>query len=144
MKKKVIIILAVVVVLAAAVSIFTYSYRNPKVRVLVGKNDQRPNYYVENVLFSCKSKFGTAMPQDKTDEYKNFCTQINQLTADTAVDLKTNYTTPVNIKAELTLKNGKTVFAYTGTATSKKAHKSVDYHKEVVFDYIISRDMKLA
>lgn len=142
MKKKAIIAAVILIVIGSVASFFVYSYFNPKIEILVGGTVEKKDWYFESVVFAKKEKFGMPIPDKTMEHYKDFTSEVIKLTAEVEKDLIENYAQDFKVKAYYEEKDGKTIFSYAGTATTKDG-EPVEYKKELVFDYIISKDTKL-
>ena len=133
MKKKIIIAIVVVVVLISLVAIY-FTTKSDFV-ICIGKPvDLSTPMYVEHVMIS----YGNNIPTEKQEEQ---LTEIYNKIEATQLEIATEYIAPTHIEVEVEFEGGKTIVTYSGKATEKDSNTEIDYNKELVFDFILTKEV---
>lgn len=132
MKKKIIIAIVVVVVLISSVSI--YLTTKSDFVIGIGKPvDSSTSMYNEHIIISWGKE-----PSEKEKEY---LTQFTNGTEAIEKEILSNYIAPTHIEVEVEFEDGKTIITYSGKATEKATNNEIDYNKELVFDFILTKEV---
>ena len=132
MKKKIIIAIVVVVVLISSVAIY-FTTKSDFVINIAKPVDLSTQKYSEQIILS----WGKA-PSEKEEEYlAEFSKQIEA----TQLEIATEYIAPTHIEVEVEFEGGKTIVTYSGKATEKDSNTEIDYNKELVFDFILTKEV---
>ena len=132
MKKKIIIAIVAVVVLVSSVAIY-FTTKSDFVINIAKPVDLSTQKYSEQIILS----WGKA-PSEKEEEYlTEFSNQIEA----TQLEIATEYIAPTHIEVEVEFEGGKTIVTYSGKATEKDSNTEIDYNKELVFDFILTKEV---
>ena len=133
MKKKIIIaIVAVVVVLVSSVAIY-FTTKSDFVINIAKPVDLSTQKYSEQIILS----WGKT-PSEKEEEY---LTEFSKQIEATQLEIATEYIAPTHIEVEVEFEGGKTIVTYSGKATEKDSNTEIDYNKELVFDFILTKEV---
>lgn len=136
--KRVLISVAAIVVLIGA--FFTYSYFTPVINISIGKPvDPNAESYTQHVMIGGSTKYNLPMPEKTKARMKEFA----EATHAVVLELHENYDQrqPMQIKAAVEVTGGQTIVTYSGFITDEKSGKPVLYNKELVFDYVLTKDI---
>ena len=56
-------------------------------------------------------------------------------------EISTELVAPTHIEVEVAFEDGKTIITYSGKATEKATNTEIDYNKELVFDFILTKEV---
>ena len=56
-------------------------------------------------------------------------------------EISTEFVAPTHIEVEVEFEDGKTIITYSGKATEKDSNTEIDYNKEIVFDFILTKEV---
>jgi hypothetical protein len=132
MKKKIIIAIVVVVVLISSVAIY-FTTKSDFVINIAKPVDLSTQKYSEQIILS----WGKA-PSEKEEEY---LTEFSKQIEATQLEIATEYIAPTHIEVEVEFEGGKTIVTYSGKATEKDSNTEIDYNKELVFDFILTKEV---
>lgn len=133
MKKKIIIAIVAVLVLVSSVAIY-FTTKSDFV-IGIGKPvDLSMPMYVEHVMVG----YGNKVPTEKQEEQ---LTEFSKQIEATQLEIATEYIAPTHIEVEVEFENGKTIVTYSGKATEKATNNEIDYNKELVFDFILTKEI---
>lgn len=132
MKKKIIIAIVVVVVLISSVAIY-FTTKSDFVINIAKPVDLSTQKYSEQIILS----WGKA-PSEKEEEY---LTEFSKQIETTQLEIATEYIAPTHIEVEVEFEGGKTIVTYSGKATEKDSNTEIDYNKELVFDFILTKEV---
>lgn len=132
MKKKIIIAIVAVVVLVSSVAIY-FTTKSDFVINIAKPVDLSTQKYSEQIILS----WGKA-PSEKEEEY---LTEFSKQIEATQLEIATEYIAPTHIEVEVEFEGGKTIVTYSGKATEKDSNTEIDYNKELVFDFILTKEV---
>ena len=132
MKKKIIIAIVAVVVLISSVAIY-FTTKSDFVINIAKPVDLSTQKYSEQIILS----WGKA-PSEKEEEY---LTEFSKQIEATQLEIATEYIAPTHIEVEVEFEGGKTIVTYSGKATEKDSNAEIDYNKELVFDFILTKEV---
>ncbi len=133
MKKKIVIaIVLAVVVLVSAVTIY-FTTKSDFVINIAKPVDLSTPKYTEQIILS----WGKA-PSEKEE---NYLTEFSKAIEETQLEIATEYIAPSHIEVDVEFENGKTIVTYSGKATKKDTSELIDYNKELVFDFILTKEV---
>ena len=132
MKKKIIIAIVAVVVLVSSVAIY-FTTKSDFVINIAKPVDLSTQKYSEQIILS----WGKA-PSEKEEEY---LTEFSKQIEATQLEIATEYIAPTHIEVEVEFEGGKTIVTYSGKATEKDSNAEIDYNKELVFDFILTKEV---
>ena len=132
-KGKIISLVIAGVVLISSVAIYFSSKSD--FSISIGKPvDSTTPMYVENIRISYN--------EEPSERDKENLTQFVGGIETIEKEINSNYIAPTHIEATVEFEDGKTIIRYNGTATEKDTSKEVEYNKEIVFDFILTKDLK--
>ena len=133
MKKKIIIAIVAVVVLVSSVAIY-FTTKSDFV-IGIGKPvDSSTPMYVEHV----KVGYGNNIPTEKQE--KQLTEMYNKIDV-VQKEISTEFVAPTHIEVEVEFEDGKTIITYSGKATEKSTNNEIDYNEELVFDFILTKEV---
>lgn len=138
MKKGLIILLCSILITAIGFGGYvTWAYNNPK-QMSFSKgtpNDKSTDLYREDYFlgWSYRLWFKTT-----PEGVHNKIAEVDDKLSEVRKDISDSYTAPMHITANGKVENGKTIFIFSGTATQKSDGKTVEYNKEIVFDFVLT------
>ena len=132
MKKKIIIAIVAVVVLVSSVAIY-FTTKSDFVINIAKPVDLSTQKYSEQIILS----WGKA-PSEKEEAY---LTEFSKQIEATQLEIATEYIAPTHIEVEVEFESGKTIVTYSGKATEKDSSTEIDYNKELVFDFILTKEV---
>ncbi len=132
MKKKIIIAIVAVVVLVSSVAIY-FTTKSDFVINIAKPVDLSTQKYSEQIILS----WGKT-PSEKEEEY---LTEFSKQIEATQLEIATEYIAPTHIEVEVEFEGGKTIVTYSGKATEKDSNTEIDYNKELVFDFILTKEV---
>ncbi|MEG1835925.1 MAG: hypothetical protein RR229_07355 [Oscillospiraceae bacterium] len=138
MKKKIAIIVScVLAVLVVLAGVLTYLAFNPKTTISIAHTPKTSDKYYEFITMSWQN----ILPVTKSWN-ENF-DKYHKWNEDVMNDLSNNYVSPTDVKANVEIKDGKTIITYSGKATGKESGITTDYKKELILDYAFSRNIEI-
>ena len=132
MKKKIIIAIVAVVVLVSSVAIY-FTTKSDFVINIAKPVDLSTQKYSEQIILS----WGKAPSEKQEEQLTEFSKQIEA----TQLEIATEYIAPTHIEVEVEFEGGKTIVTYSGKATEKDSNTEIDYNKELVFDFILTKEV---
>ena len=132
MKKKIIIAIVAVVVLVSSVAIY-FTTKSDFVINIAKPVDLSTQKYSEQIILSWGK-----VPSEKEEEY---LTEFSKQIEATQLEIATEYIAPTHIEVEVEFEGGKTIVTYSGKATEKDSNTEIDYNKELVFDFILTKEV---
>ena len=132
MKKRIIIAILVTVVLVSSVAIY-FTTKSDFVINIAKPVDLSTQKYSEQIILS----WGKA-PSEKEEAY---LTEFSKQIEATQLEIATEYIAPTHIEVEVEFEGGKTIVTYSGKATEKDSNTEIDYNKELVFDFILTKEV---
>ena len=132
MKKRIIIAVLVAVVLVSSVAI----YFATKSDVVIGISkpvDLSTQMYTEQIILS----FG----KELSDKQEQQLTEMVDKIEVAQKEISTEFVAPTHIEIEVEFEDGKTIITYSGKATEKATNSEIDYNKELVFDFILTKEV---
>lgn len=146
MKKSVKLIICILAVLLVCGSTYMiWAYNNPECILAkgtpVGNNDSNTSFYCENymIAFSARKPFEN-LPKSFSEKL-DIC---GDKMLEKQSELHEKYDAPADIKVSCKIDGEKTVITYSGTATDKSSGKTVDVNEEIVFDFILTKNIQNA
>lgn len=137
-EKKIIIIAAVVLVISVVgfISYTVWDYYTPHYQIVKSKPvNEQTDFYLESFSIGCSSN--TEEPADSLKK----SLEISDTCVNKHAEFVSLYTAPTHITAQCEVKNGKTIVTYSGTATNKSDGKTVDVNEQLVFDFVLTKDI---
>lgn len=132
MKKKIIIAIVVVVVLISSVAI--YFTTKPDITIGIGKPvDLSTPMYTEQIMLS----YGKEPTEKQKQQLTKMCDEIEVAQK----EISTEFIAPTHIEVEVEFEDGKTIITYSGKATEKATNNEIDYNEELVFDFILTKEI---
>ncbi len=132
MKKKIIIAIVVVVVLISSVAIY-FTTKSDFV-IGIGKPvDSSTPMYVEHIMLS----YGKEPSEKQEEQLTEMYNKIDVVQK----EISTEFVAPTHIEVEVEFEDGKTIITYSGKATEKSTNKEIDYNEELVFDFILTKEI---
>ena len=89
--------------------------------------------YTEQIILS----FG----KELTDKQEKQLTEMVDEIEKAQIEISTELVAPTHIEIEVEFEDGKTIITYSGKATQKATNNKIDYKKELVFDFILTREV---
>ena len=132
MKKKIIITVVVMVVLISSVAIY-FATKSDVVIGIAKPVDLSTQMYTEQIILS----FG----KELTDKQEKQLTEMVDEIEKAQIEISTELVAPTHIEIEVEFEDGKTIITYSGKATQKATNNKIDYKKELVFDFILTREV---
>jgi len=132
MKKKIIITVVAMVVLISSVAIY-FATKSDVVIGIAKPVDLSTQMYTEQIILS----FG----KELTDKQEKQLTEMVDEIEKAQIEISTELVAPTHIEIEVEFEDGKTIITYSGKATQKATNNKIDYKKELVFDFILTREV---
>ena len=132
MKKRIIIAVLVAVVLVSSVAIY-FATKSDVVIGIAKPVDLSTQMYTEQIILS----FG----KELTDKQEKQLTEMVDEIEKAQIEISTELVAPTHIEIEVEFEDGKTIITYSGKATQKATNNKIDYKKELVFDFILTREV---
>lgn len=132
MKKRIIIVVLVAVVLVSSVAIY-FTTKSDFVINIAKPVDLSTTKYTEQIILSWGKE-----PSEKEEEY---LTEFSKQIEATQLEIANDYIAPTHIEVEVEFEGGKTIVTYSGKATEKATNTEIDYNKELVFDFILTKEV---
>ena len=132
MKKKIIITVVAMVVLISSVAIY-FATKSDVVIGIAKPVDLSTQMYTEQIILS----FG----KELTDKQEKQLTEMVDEIEKAQIENSTELVAPTHIEVEVEFEDGKTIITYSGKATQKATNNKIDYKKELVFDFILTREV---
>lgn len=142
MKKKIIIVVTVVLAICLACgAVYTvWAYNNPYCQIVKAvPEDADSDFYTERISVGDSPRLN--FQNDYPESWKS---KRNKFVDDNQAEFlrfEQLYTAPTRITAQCEVKNGKTIVTYSGTATNKSDGKTVDVNEQLVFDFVLTKDI---
>ncbi len=131
-KGKIISLVIASIILISSIAI--YFSAKSDFSISIGKPvDSTTPMYVENVRISYN--------EEPSESDKENLTQFVGGVETIEKEINSNYIAPTHIEATVEFEDGKTIIRYNGTATEKDTSKEVEYNEEIVFDFILTKDV---
>lgn len=132
MKKKIIITVVAMVVLISSVAIY-FATKSDVVIGIAKPVDLSTQMYTEQIILS----FGKELTDKKEKQLTEMVDEIEKA----QIEISTELVAPTHIEVEVEFEDGKTIITYSGKATQKATNNKIDYKKELVFDFILTREV---
>ena len=132
MKKKIIITVVAMVVLISSVAIY-FATKSDVVIGIAKPVDLSTQMYTEQIILS----FG----KELTDKQEKQLTEMVDEIEKAQIEISTELVAPTHIEIDVEFEDGKTIITYSGKATQKATNNKIDYKKELVFDFILTREV---
>ena len=132
MKKKIIVTVVAMVVLISSVAIY-FATKSDVVIGIAKPVDLSTQMYTEQIILS----FG----KELTDKQEKQLTEMVDEIEKAQIEISTELVAPTHIEIEVEFEDGKTIITYSGKATQKATNNKIDYKKELVFDFILTREV---
>ena len=132
MKKKIIITVVAMVVLISSVAIY-FATKSDVVIGIAKPVDLSTQMYTEQIILS----FG----KELTDKQEKQLTEMVDEIEKAQIEISTELVAPTHIEIAVEFEDGKTIITYSGKATQKATNNKIDYKKELVFDFILTREV---
>ncbi len=132
MKKKIIIAVVLVVVAVSSVAIY-FTTKSDFVINIAKPVDLSTPKYTEQIILS--------WGKDPSEKEEKYLTEFSKAIESTQLEIATEYIAPTHIEVDVAFEDGKTIVTYSGKATKKDTSELVDYNKELVFDFILTKEV---
>ncbi len=132
MKKRIIIAVLVAVVLVSSVAIH-FATKSDVVIGIAKPVDLSTPMYTEQIILS----FG----KELSDKQEQQLTEMVDKIEETQIEISTELVAPTHIEVGVEFEAGKTIITYSGKATEKATNTEIDYSKELVFDFILTKEV---
>lgn len=146
MKKKTkIIIITLALLLVCTLSYSVWAYYNPVCELGKGTPaDRESDFYIENYMVSYGQRTKLLFISDDSfpEKFRENVNKLNNDITEEYVRQTKDYIAPTNIKISGRIEDGKTIISYKGTVTNKSDGKTVDFSKELVFDFVITKEIQ--
>jgi ABC-type sugar transport system ATPase subunit len=120
------------VVLISSVAIY-FATKSDVVIGIAKPVDLSTQMYTEQIILS----FG----KELTDKQEKQLTEMVDEIEKAQIEISTELVAPTHIEIEVEFEDGKTIITYSGKATQKATNNKIDYKKELVFDFILTREV---
>ncbi len=132
MKKKIVIIVVALAVLISSVAIY-FTTKSDVVIGIAKPVDLSTPMYTEQIILS----FG----KELSDKQEQHLTEMAAKIEEAQIEISTELVAPTHIEVEVEFEDGKTIITYSGKATEKATNTEIDYNKELVFDFILTKEV---
>jgi ABC-type sugar transport system ATPase subunit len=120
------------VVLISSVAIY-FATKSDVVIGIAKPVDLSTQMYTEQIILS----FG----KELTDKQEKQLTEMVDEIEKAQIEISTELVAPTHIEIEVEFEDGKTIITYSGKATQKATNNKIDYKKELVFDFILTKEV---
>lgn len=132
MKKRIIIAILVAVVLVSSVAIY-FTTKSDVVIGIAKPVDLSTQMYTEQIILS--------LGKELSDKQEQQLTEMADKIEEAQIEISTGLVAPTHIEVEVEFEDGKTIITYSGKATEKATNTEIDYNKELVFDFILTKEV---
>lgn len=141
MKKRLIILSVILVICLTCGILYTvWAYNNPRCQIVKAvPEDADGDFYIERISVADSPRLN--FQDDYPESWK---AKRNKLVDDNQAEIlkyQHLYTAPTRITAQCEVKDDKTIVTYSGTATNKSDGKTVDVNDQLVFDFVLTKDI---
>ena len=134
MKKFLIIFVIIAVVVS---SIFVLVYNSPDVFIGISKPvDANAPMYVQSVVVGGNGRLNLPVPEYIKDRLNEIYTKAHA----TETEIYEKFET-AHIEIEIVIESGKTIVHYSGAGVNKETNATEEYNKELVFDFVATKNI---
>lgn len=133
--KKILIFIGAVILLAGA--FLVYCYFTPMIMIGVSRPASNAESYVCSPMLVLSEKLGLPLPPKKRAQIIEFAEKTDAMNR----EFYETYIRPVRIDAAVEVVNAQTIVTYSGTVTEKNG-RTVPYEKQLVFDFVLTKDIR--
>lgn len=140
MKKYLYILSALLLMVLLGIGYYSYRVNHPYLSIQLGGGSSGEDHYIGHISISYSTYHNLPLPKELDKNLLELSMWNNEIV--TELMMSGEYMEPFYVKAYAEVEDGKTIFTYKGSVTTKDG-VTKDYLEEKVFDYVFLPEEEL-